>query len=75
MEGISALCSGGGGGGRIALYYTDATAFNLSHIVAFGGSGFATGQDGSVFLAQTNFSSNFPAAKSVLLEAGKLISV
>ncbi|MHC4178875.1 MAG: hypothetical protein ACYSWU_15290, partial [Planctomycetota bacterium] len=44
--------AGGGGGGRIAIYYTDATAFDLANNVSVaGGPGCQPGKPGSIWLA------------------------
>ena len=53
-NGGSATGNDGGGGGRVALYYTSATGFNLTNnITALGGSGpTGAGSAGTVFLQQ-----------------------
>jgi len=45
---------GGGGGGRVALYYTEANAFDLSALKAFGGNGNRApdGGAGTVFIKE-----------------------
>jgi RHS repeat-associated protein len=48
-SGLSGL-GGGGGGGRITIYYEDTSDFNLGNISASGGSGYQTGQSGTVLL-------------------------
>jgi hypothetical protein len=44
--------AGGAGGGRIAIYYRDASAFNMSNVSALAGTGGIAGQNGTVFLQQ-----------------------
>ncbi|KPK03451.1 MAG: hypothetical protein AMJ56_19095 [Anaerolineae bacterium SG8_19] len=39
---------GGGAGGRIAIYYIDATSFNLGNVTTNGGTGYEAGQRGSI---------------------------
>jgi uncharacterized protein DUF11 len=45
--------SGGGAGGRIAIYYTDDTGF-AGDITAYGGSGYEAGAAGTVFTKSSN---------------------
>jgi hypothetical protein len=46
------LSAGGGGGGRIAIYYTDISGFNIANISAMGGVGATNriGAPGTIFL-------------------------
>jgi hypothetical protein len=50
--GNSSYVGRAGGGGRIAIYYRDATAFNLSNVTALAGTGGIEGQNGTVFAQQ-----------------------
>jgi hypothetical protein len=45
----------GGGGGRIAVYYNDISAFDVSHIQSLGGIGnFRSGGNGSIYLKSSS---------------------
>jgi len=48
---VSGSVPSGGGGGRVAVFFQDATGFDLSMVSATGGA--ADGQDGTVHLEQT----------------------
>lgn len=53
--GVGAGSCGGGGGGRIAVYYGMATGYTaFAQCVAAGGTGYATGESGSVGFFNTN---------------------
>jgi hypothetical protein len=50
--GNSSYVGGAGGGGRVAIYYRDASPFNMSNVTALAGTGGIEGQNGTVFLQQ-----------------------
>ena len=55
----NASCSmGGSGGGRVAIYYADASGFDLNRVYAYGGaagySGYGAGGAGTIYLKNKN---------------------
>jgi RHS repeat-associated protein len=75
--------SGGSGGGRIAIYYQDASAFDLARITAFGGGGTSSnpnGGAGTVYLQGPGRevgelmvdNNSLAAAATTVLPAGQL---
>ncbi|NIR64256.1 MAG: hypothetical protein GWO10_10900 [candidate division Zixibacteria bacterium] len=42
---------GGGGGGRIAIYFEDATNFDFENVIVNGGTGYETGEPGTIWLS------------------------
>ena len=44
--------SGGGGGGRVAIYYLNSASFNFANATAVGGAGSPNGQNGTVHIQQ-----------------------
>ena len=56
-KGGDTLNAGGGGGGRVAIYYEDASGFDLLNVTA--PKGVPGGQDGTVFSLQQPFMASF----------------
>jgi len=48
----ASLNAGGGGGGRICVAYKDTQTVDLSHIIATGGTGYGSGEPGTIVVGQ-----------------------